>query len=102
MKFFDFINLSNKEDEQYTYVLEVFQWKKKELEPGFFHNRRRCFFQIHCDYDGSFFGRKSLFRSHFSILEPTMSSFFNIGFGVNLFSIDFTFFCDSFDSWRDR
>ena len=102
MKLFDFIDLSTKEQEHYTYVLEFFQWKEKELEPGYFHNRRRCFLQIHYDYEGDYPGGKSLFRSHFSVLEPCNSSFFNIGFGVELLSIDFTFFCDSFDFWRDR
>lgn len=100
MKLFDFIDSSHEEQEDYTYALEFFQWKEKDLEPGFDHQRRRCFLQIFYNYEGDYPGGKSLFRSHFSILDG--NTFFNIGFGVKVLSIDFSFFCDSWDFWKGR
>ena len=83
---FDFIDKSDKETNDFVYILEFFQWKETE-EP----NDRNCALKFFYNYEGIFPNERSRFRFHISFFEPNTHAL-NVGFGLGIHSFDFILF----------
>lgn len=86
MKLFDFIDKSDKEQNDLVYFLEVIQWKEGDS----IHDKK-CALKFFYNYEGCYPGGRSLFRFHISFFEKHMH-LFNVGVGFGIHHFDFFLF----------